>query len=29
MLTGRGDEPVGDEHESAVGERDAFSLPEY
>ena len=28
VLTGRGDEPVGDEHEGAVGERDAFGLPE-
>ena len=28
MLTGRGDEPVGDEHEGAVGERDAFGVPE-
>ena len=24
MLTGRGDEPVGDQHEGAVGKRDAF-----
>ena len=28
MLTGRGDEPVGDEHEGAVGERNAFGPPE-
>ena len=28
MLTGRRDEPVGDEHEGAVGERDAFGPPE-
>ena len=28
VLTGRGDEPVGDEHEGAVGERNAFGLPE-
>src|SRR5262249_56619025 len=28
MLTGRCDEPVGDEHEGAVGERDAFGVPE-
>ena len=28
MLTGRGDEPVGDEHEGAVGEGDALGLPE-
>jgi hypothetical protein len=28
MLTGGGDEPVGDEHEGAVGERNAFGLPE-
>src|SRR5262249_54853225 len=28
MLTGRRDEPVGDEHEGAVGERNAFGLPE-
>src|SRR5262249_60422438 len=29
MLTGGGDEPVGDEHEGAVGERDAFGPPEF
>ena len=28
MLTGRGDEPVGDQHEGAVGERDALGPPE-
>src|SRR5512135_3502062 len=28
VLAGRGDEPVGHEHEGAVGERDAFSVPE-
>ena len=28
MLTGRGDQPVGDKHEGAVGERDAFGPPE-
>ena len=28
MLTGRGDEPVGDQHEGAVGERDALGSPE-
>ena len=28
VLTGRGDEPVGDEHKGAVGEGDAFGLPE-
>ena len=28
VLTGRRDEPVGDEHEGAVGERDAFGPPE-
>ena len=28
VLAGRRDEPVGDEHEGAVGERDAFGLPE-
>ena len=28
MLTGRGDEPVGDEHEGAVGEGDALGEPE-
>ena len=28
VLAGRGDEPVGDEHEGAVGERDAFGPPE-
>src|SRR3954449_3548314 len=28
VLTGRGDEPVGDEHEGAVGERNAFGPPE-
>jgi hypothetical protein len=28
VLAGRGDEPVGDEHEGAVGERDTFGSPE-
>ena len=28
VLTGGGDEPVGDEHEGAVGEGDAFGVPE-
>ncbi len=28
VLTGRGDEPVGHEHEGAVGERNAFGLSE-
>src|SRR5438105_7119146 len=28
VLTGRSDEPVGDEHEGAVGERNAFGPPE-
>ena len=28
MLAGRGDESVGDEHEGAVGEGNAFGLPE-
>src|SRR4051794_9160135 len=28
VLAGRGDEPVGDEHEGAVGERDALGPPE-
>ena len=28
VLAGGGDEPVGDEHEGAVGERDAFGPPE-
>src|SRR3954451_10514555 len=28
VLAGRGDEPVGDEHEGAVGEGDAFGVPE-
>ncbi len=28
MLTGRSDEPVGDEHEGAVGEGDALGSPE-
>jgi hypothetical protein len=29
VLTGRGDEPIGDEHEGAVGERDVFSPAEF
>src|SRR5262245_29869947 len=29
MLTGGGDEPVGDEHKGAVGERDTFGPPEF
>ncbi len=28
VLTCRGDEPVGNEHEGAVGERDSFGSPE-
>jgi hypothetical protein len=29
VLAGGGDEPVGEEHEGAVGERDAFGPPEF